>query len=60
MSDDASEYACAVCGAPYGGDSFRNTLVSGAVVCDSCADGERTPLVSANAMLKSTNNEWKE
>lgn len=39
MSDDASECVCAVCGAPYGGDSFRNTLVSGAVVCDSCVDG---------------------
>lgn len=39
MSDDASECVCAVCGAPYGGDSLRNTLVSGAVVCDSCADG---------------------
>lgn len=39
MREDASECVCAVCGAPYGGDSLRNTLVSGAAVCDSCADG---------------------
>ena len=57
MSDDVSECVCAVCGAPYVGDSFRNTLVSGAVVCDSCADGERRTLMPTNAMLRSTDNE---
>lgn len=57
MSDDVSGYACAVCGAPYGGDSSRNTLVSGAVVCDSCADGKCTPLMPTNAISKTTDNE---